>query len=130
MRLAQATALLLLVAALGVGTKFYSGPFASWVVGSAGGVLYEVFWVLLAAHVAAFFGLPLKLRSLVAAVFVATCAIEFAQLWHPPWLEALRASFLGHALLGTTFSWVDFPHYGVGCVIGGALVHVTRRVES
>ncbi|MEE9212976.1 MAG: DUF2809 domain-containing protein, partial [Phycisphaeraceae bacterium] len=47
-----------------------------------------------------------------------TCALEFAQLWHPPWLQMIRSTFLGRAVLGTTFSWWDLPIYPVGCALG------------
>jgi hypothetical protein len=51
-------------------------------------------------------------------VFSVTCAIEFLQLWHQPVLDSFRSTVLGKLLLGTTFSWWDFPHYAVGCIIG------------
>jgi hypothetical protein len=40
------------------------------------------------------------------------------QLWHPAALTYLRGYFLGAALLGTTFSWSNFPYYFVGSAIG------------
>jgi hypothetical protein len=51
-------------------------------------------------------------------VFSITCVLEFMQLWHPPVLQQFRATFLGRMLIGTTFSWWDFPHYAVGCLLG------------
>ncbi len=38
-------------------------------------------------------------------------------------LDALRGRFLGHALIGSTFSAWDFLHYAVGGLIGAALAH-------
>jgi hypothetical protein len=52
------------------------------------------------------------------AVFAVTCALEVLQLWHPAPLEAVRGTFLGRTLLGTTFVWWDFPHYALGCALG------------
>lgn len=100
---------------LGLATKFYSGPGAVWARAHGGGIFYEFFWVFLALAV-----WP-RLRPLRAAlaVLVVTSALEFLQLWHPPFLEAVRGTFLGHALIGSTFSWLDFPHYLVGCIAGG-----------
>jgi hypothetical protein len=40
------------------------------------------------------------------------------QLWHPKSLETIRSSFIGSALIDTTFSWLDFPHYALGSFIG------------
>jgi hypothetical protein len=38
-------------------------------------------------------------------VLVATCLLEFLQLWHPPLLEAVRSTFIGRTVLGTSFTW-------------------------
>lgn len=110
-------AALAVVTPLGFLTKFYTGPGATWVADHAGGFLYVVFWI---AAVLALFP-HLSGRAVAAAVAIATCALEFAQLWHPPVLEAVRATFLGHALLGSTFAWSDFPYYFAGALLGYAL---------
>jgi hypothetical protein len=55
--------------------------------------------------------------SIALTVLIATCLLEILQLWHPPLLEAIRATLLGHTLLGTTFSWWDFFHYLLGSVL-------------
>ena len=110
-------AALAVVTPLGLATKFYSGPGAAWVSGSAGGFLYVVFWIALILALR-----PRLSRTAVAAgVLAATCALEFAQLWHPPLLERMRATFVGHALLGSTFAWSDFPYYFLGASVGYAL---------
>ncbi len=99
---------------VGLGTKVYSGPLESWVHGSAGGLLYVVFWCMV---VGAF--LPRGRPGRIAwAVFGVTCLLEVAQLWHPPFLEAVRGTFPGALLLGTTFVSSDFPHYAAGTLIG------------
>lgn len=112
-RIAAAVSLLL-VAAAGLGSKFYRGPAANWVNNSLGGVFYVIFWCLLA-----FLLTPRARPWLIACtVLVITCLLEFLQLWHPAWLEQLRSSFLGAALLGTSFAWSDFPYYFLGCGLG------------
>ncbi|MFH0953959.1 MAG: DUF2809 domain-containing protein [Verrucomicrobiota bacterium] len=109
-----AVILLVLVAAAGLASKFYRGPAADWVNNSLGGVFYVVFWCLLA-----FLLLPRARPCLIACtVLVITCLLEFLQSWHPAWLEQLRSSFLGAALLGTSFAWSDFPYYFLGCGLG------------
>ena len=42
-------------------------------------------------------------------MFVVTCVLDVLQLWHPMFLENVRATFLGNAILGTTFVLWDFP---------------------
>lgn len=106
----------------GLGTKFYSGPLESWVHGSLGGVLYVVFWCLVVGVL-----LPRVRPGRIAwAVFGVTCLLEAAQLWHPPFLQAIRGTFPGALLLGTTFVPSDFPHYAAGALIGWRAVRRLR----
>ncbi len=102
-----------LVVPVGLFTRFYSGVGESWVRGSLGGVFYVVFWCLVV-----FLILDASRPLWIAlAVLLVTAGLEFLQLWHPPALETLRRSFVGSALLGTTFYWNDFPYYIVGALI-------------
>ena len=112
-----------IIVPVGFYSKFYRGPGAHWVNDSLGGVFYEVFWCLLASLV-----LPrTRTGRLAAGVLAATCVLEFLQLWHPPFLEALRSSFLGATILGTTFDWTDFPYYFAGSGIGWLWIDRLRR---
>lgn len=106
---------LLIVTPLGFLSKLYTGPAQNWFNNYAGDILYEIFWCL-------FFFLLIPhrkaIRQIPIWVFFVTCMLEFLQLWHPPFLQQIRANFLGRTLLGTTFVWWDFPHYAIGCIIG------------
>ena len=95
--------------------KVYSGPGAWWFNDYGGGVAYEIFWCLVV-----FFFRPEKKNAakIAVGVFVVTCLLETLQLWQPPLLQQIRATFAGKALLGTTFVWWDFPHYVLGSFIG------------
>ena len=102
------------VTPLGFWCKFYDGPAEVWFNNYGGGVLYEIFWCLV------FFLIrPTKKNATIIAVgvLVITCLLETMQLWHPAFLQQIRATFLGKALLGTTFVWWDFPHYILGCFL-------------
>lgn len=105
---------LAVIVPLGFGTKFYTGPGAVWVSGSAGGLLYEIFWCLFVLLLAP----RARPGGIALGVFLATCALEFLQLWRTPLLEPVRATFLGRALIGDTFAWSDFPWYVAGCALG------------
>jgi hypothetical protein len=111
-----------LVTPLGFYTKFYSGPGSTWVAGNAGGFLYVVFWIFV---VLALFP-RLSALSVAVAVAIVTSALEFAQLWHPPFLERIRSTFLGRALLGSTFAWSDFPYYAAGALAAYAAARAIR----
>jgi hypothetical protein len=105
---------LLVVTAIGFASKFYSGPGAWWWNNYVAGLLYEVFW----CFVGVFFFPQAKPLWIASWVFWVTCFLEFLQLWHPPVLAVIRSTFIGQALIGTTFSPWDFFYYAVGCGIG------------
>jgi hypothetical protein len=44
--------------------------------------------------------------------------VEFSQLYHAPWIDAVRASIPGRLVLGNTFNWPDLPAYAVGIALG------------
>lgn len=111
---------------VGFGVKYYSGPGAQWANHSLAGAVYEIFW-----QFAVLFCLPRARPWKIALwVFVATCGIEFLQLWKPPLLEALRANFAGRAILGSTFAWSDFPYYILGSVAGWGILTRLGQLES
>jgi hypothetical protein len=99
--------------------KSYSGTGHTWFNDYGAGVLYEVFWCLVV-----FFIVPKAryITRIATGVFVVTCILETLQLWHPAFLQQIRSTFLGAALLGTTFVWWDFPHYVLGYLLGWLLM--------
>jgi hypothetical protein len=113
--------LLIVVIPIGFYTKVYNGPAEDWVGNSMGGLVYELFWCLVLA-----FLFPGKNPLVIALwVFGATCFLEFLQLWHPPFLENLRSTFIGRTVLGHSFNAYDFPYYFIGCLMGwGVLVAI------
>ncbi len=106
---------LLAVTPLGLLFKIYPGPGQWWFNDYGAGLLYEIFWILIV------FAILLRkklINKIPVWVFIITSALEVLQLWHPKFLEMIRSSFIGSALIGTTFSCLDFPHYAMGCFIG------------
>ncbi|MGP1384091.1 MAG: DUF2809 domain-containing protein [Thainema sp.] len=108
---------------LGIGSKFYQGVGESWVQGYSGDILYEVMWIALIS-----FGWPrVPLWKIAVGVGIGTGFAEFSQLWHPPLLEAWRATFLGKLIFGVAFSVWDFVYYGIGCVVGWMGLRYLKR---
>src|SRR6476661_950984 len=91
---------LIAVVPIGLALKFYRGPAQSFVNDWSSSLAYECFWML-----AVFFFVPRRavIPRIALGVFLATCAIEVSQLWHSPLLEAIRRTFVGRMLIGTTF---------------------------
>jgi Protein of unknown function (DUF2809) len=108
---------------IGYWVRFYGfGP--SELKDALGSIVYEMFWITL--------GLacwpkvsPLKISS---GVFLLTCGLEFLQLWQPPFLQALRATLSVRLVLGSTFSWFDFPTYAIGSLLGYLWVRFLARI--
>ena len=104
--------------------KSYRGIANEWFNDYGAGVLYEVFWCLLVF----FFVLRRRhITTIAISVFVITSLLETLQLWQPPLLQHIRSTFLGSALLGTTFVWWDFPHYVLGCFLGWLWLRALSR---
>jgi hypothetical protein len=118
--------LLLLITPLGFYTKIYSGPGASWVNNSLGGLFYEIFWCLIFF----LFFQNAKAHTIAAVVFITTCFLEVLQLWHPEFLEIIRGNFIGRTVLGTSFSLYDFIYYFIGSGIGYLILTRLQRFKN
>jgi hypothetical protein len=55
-------------------------------------------------------------------------ADEVSQLWHTPWLDAIRHTTIGRLLLGLGFLWSDIVCYAVGTVIAIGLVMLIDKL--
>jgi hypothetical protein len=107
--------------------KFYARAGHRWFNDYGGGFLYEVFWCLVV-----FLFIPYRkyITQIALWVLIITCILETLQLWHPPFLQQIRSTFLGAALIGTTFVWWDFPYYVLGCIIGWVLMRMLAGSTS
>ncbi len=118
--------LLIVLVPIGFFTKFYSGPAQELIGNSIGGLLYEIFWCLVV-----FFLFPEMNRVGIAlGVLIVTCLLEFMQLWHPPFLEALRENFIGRTVLGNSFNWMDFPYYITGSTLGYFMLKSVSKIAT
>ncbi len=53
--------------------------------------------------------------------------VELSQLWHTPFLEALRSTTLGGLVLGYGFLWSDLVCYTVGALLCAAAETILRK---
>ena len=116
---------IVIIIPIGILCKFYDGPASVWVSDSLGGVFYVIVWCLL------IFLIFSKMRPIiiVSLVFVITCLLEFLQLLHPSFLEFFRSFFIGRTILGTSFTWSDFPYYFIGCVISYFWIKLLKKLN-
>ncbi|AFY45651.1 DUF2809 domain-containing protein [Nostoc sp. PCC 7107] len=87
----------------------------SWLNQEVGGIFYQIFWCLFAFL---FTTTRASVWQIPLWVLVITSLIEFMQLWHPPFLIWVRSFWWGRMLIGTAFTWVDFPYYFIGSGLG------------
>lgn len=111
---------------IGFYSKFHTGPAADWANRSLGGFFYEIFWCLLIF----LFSERIKPWKIAVSVLIITCGLEILQLWHPAFLEFLRSFFIGRTVLGTTFSWSDFPYYFLGSAAGWLWMNILNSVKK
>lgn len=64
-------------------------------------------------------------RGLIAFAF--SVLIEISQLYHAPWIDAIRQTRLGGLVLGFGFLWSDLVCYFVGILIGVFIESLTSR---
>jgi hypothetical protein len=98
----------------GLGSRHYGGHLPSWVYLYLGDSLWAlmVFWM-------AGFLLRQKTTGWVAVVsLLFSYIIETSQLYHAPWIDAIRATTLGGLVLGFGFLWSDMLCYTVGIAFG------------
>lgn len=113
---------IVLIIPLGYFVRF-SPMFPEWFSDVFGSIAYQILCVALVQ-----FCFPkLSIVKTVLYVLLFASAIEFLQLWKPPFLQAIRATLPGRLVLGTTFMWSDFPPYLLGSAIGCAWLNVLRR---
>lgn len=105
---------LFIIIPLGLFSKIYSGTGQEWVNNKLGGFFYEIFWCLI------FFIILPKSKPIriVIGVFVVTCILEFIQLFDNSFLDIIRSNFIGRTIIGSSFTWSDFPYYLIGSVLG------------
>lgn len=56
-------------------------------------------------------------------------AVEFSQIYHAPWIDAVRSTRLGRLALGFTFNWPDLLAYAAGIGIIAVLEHRYRKSQ-
>jgi len=107
--------------------RCYRGPADNWVRFYVPDVLYVIFWSLVF-----FFFRPKKANvvRIPVIVFIATCILEFLQLWQPEFLQRFRATIIGAALIGTDFVWLQFPYYILGSVVSIFLLSILAEKGS
>lgn len=112
---------LLIVAVIALGLASRSGfaqgnllPFISEYAG-------DTLWALMVFLGFGFLLPRLSTWQIASFAFGFAVLIEISQLYHAPWLDALRQTRLGGLILGFGFLWSDLVCYAVGVACGVGL---------
>jgi hypothetical protein len=118
--------LVIILIPVGLLTKVYNGFGCEFITNYLGGVIYVVFFIVLASLIFPKAG-SIKISLIVLCI---TCLLEFSQLIHTPTLVLLRKSFVFRALFGSTFNPYDFIGYFVGALFGMLLIFFIDKISD
>ena len=115
-----------IVMGLGLSSRKYAGYLPEWINTYLGDALWAVMIYLFAA-------LLLKDRksAQIALLSLLFCyLIEISQLYHAPWIDAIRNTRLGGLVLGFGFLWTDIIAYTMGIGVMLAIESVYIRFKQ
>jgi hypothetical protein len=73
--------------------------------------------------------LPARSTAAVAALAaVVSCGVECSQLYRAAWIDAVRGTWPGRMVLGSTFGWGDIVAYQAGIGFGAVGEWAVRRL--
>lgn len=106
--------LLMLTVITGLASRRFSALLPQWTTLYLGDALWAlmVFWG---------FAFLFKRKStlwVAAAALLFSFAVEFSQLYHAAWIDAIRHTKIGGLVLGFGFLWSDLVCYTLGVMFG------------
>lgn len=108
---------------LGLASRHYSTVLPQWVHAYLGDVL----WALMVFLMLGFIFRRKDSRWIAIMALAFSYGIELSQLYHAPWIDALRANKLGGLILGFGFLWSDLICYTVGVGFGYIIETVVEQ---
>jgi hypothetical protein len=124
-RAVYAVALLLVIAA-GLGSRGFGHVLPAFVATYAGDTLYATM-VFVGLGIVAPRWSTARLATTALAI---CCAIEVSQLYHAPWIDAIRRTLPGALVLGHGFLWSDLACYAAGVALGAGIESLLRGAQD
>lgn len=107
-------ATIILVTGLGLASRHFRASLPSFIAEYSGDAL----WALMVFLIVGFLWAKGKTLQVAGAALAFAYAIEISQLYHAPWIDAIRHTTLGALVLGFGFLWSDLMCYTVGVGMG------------
>jgi hypothetical protein len=103
--------------ALGLASRRYRAELPEFIGAYAGDALWAtmVYWLATIALPSA------RTATLAAIAYGVSFTVELSQLYHAPWIDAIRATRLGALALGHGFLWSDLVCYAVGVALAALI---------
>lgn len=78
----------------------------------------DILWALMVFLIISFIFNKKSTIFTIAWAIIFSYSIEISQLYHAPWIDAIRNTTLGSLILGFGFLWSDLVCYTIGILIG------------
>ena len=78
----------------------------------------DILWALMVFLIIAFIFNKKPTIFTISWAIIFSYSIEISQLYHAPWIDAIRNTTLGGLILGFGFLWSDLICYTIGIIIG------------
>lgn len=78
----------------------------------------DILWALMVFLLFAFLFNKKSTIFIISWAIIFSYSIEISQLYHAPWIDAIRNTVLGGLILGFGFLWSDLVCYTIGVIIG------------
>jgi Protein of unknown function (DUF2809) len=102
------------VVLLALATRRYAAFLPEFIATYAGDTL----WAVMAFLVFGFVFPRWSTARVAAAALLLSYADEVSQLYHAPWIDSVRGTWLGGLVLGFGFLWSDILCYTIGVMLG------------
>ena len=115
--------LIIIVIIFGLASRSYGEILPAWLAAYSGDIL----WGLMVYFIVGFLLSKQKIEYVALIAFVFSTSIEISQLYHSPWIDAIRSNRLGGLLLGYGFLWSDIVCYAFGIMVGVVIERMIYR---
>lgn len=105
---------IVIVMILGLASRSYGELLPAWLAAYSGDVL----WGLMVFLIVGFLMPKQEIHFTALTAFAFSALVELSQLYHAPWIDAIRSNRLGGLLLGYGFLWSDIACYAFGITMG------------
>ena len=103
----------LLIITAGLASRKFSCIFPNFINDYLGDML----WAMMIYSMFSLIFNRAKIRNIASAALLFCFFIELSQLYHRPWIDAIRHTRLGGLILGFGFLWTDLIAYSIGVAL-------------